>query len=82
MAVPGEIVLTGPYVDQWGGGHVITLSKAIVQTLVYGSMSFNAFLHVHVYYVYHVSVCNKKIYCYNAMHQTTLLSILKLPVEY
>ena len=36
VAVPGKVVLTGPYVDQWGGGHVITLSKAIVQTLVYG----------------------------------------------
>lgn len=33
LASRDDVIVTGPYLDQWGSGHVVTISKAIVKTL-------------------------------------------------
>lgn len=37
LASRDEVIVTGPYLDQWGSGHIITISKAIVKTLAYAN---------------------------------------------
>lgn len=38
LASRDEVIVTGPYLDQWGSGHVITISKAIVKTLAFANL--------------------------------------------
>lgn len=38
LASRDEVIVTGPYLDQWGSGHIITISKAIVKTLAYANL--------------------------------------------
>lgn len=38
LASRDEVIVTGPYLDQWGSGHVITISKAIVKTLAIANL--------------------------------------------
>lgn len=38
LASRDKVIVTGPYLDQWGSGHVITISKAIVKTLAFANL--------------------------------------------
>eukprot|EP00105_Crassostrea_gigas_P036424 XP_019920572.1 PREDICTED: VWFA and cache domain-containing protein 1-like [Crassostrea gigas] len=40
LASRDKVIVTGPYLDQWGSGHVITISKAIVKTIT----KYNSFV--------------------------------------